>query len=286
MIHPTADDFGLHPDINRGIAYCVEQGLIDGLSAAACGGYLEELPRLAAAYPHLRVGAHLMLVEGRPLTDGKRMLVRNGAFTKDVFTLTRAMARGAVRSADVEQEWDAQIRKLLDLGVRLTHLNSHEHAHLLPGLWPAALRLAQRYEIEWIRTSYESVLGAAAKRSAWLFGHQVLARLRYRSLPQPRRTKTLGMLCSTAFTAGAVVDRLVTETVAGRTVEVMAHPGFATVEAVRAFPSRRFHREEEIRELKILKPIIAFLREHITDNGDAGRVAEECRRMCGSMASR
>jgi len=280
MIHLTADDYGMHPDINRGIAYCAEQGLIDGLSAAASGACLDDLPRLVAAHPHLRVGAHLMLVGGRPLTDGKRMLVKNGGFAPDVFTLARAVGRGAGGSADVEREWDAQIQRLVGLGIRLTHVNSHQHAHLLPGLWPAMFRLAQRHQIEWIRSSYESVWGAAVKGSPWLLGHQVLAKVRYGSLPALKRAKTLGMLCSTAFTASAVVDRLVTETLAGRTVEVMVHPGFATVEAKKAFPSWRPHWEEEIQELKTLQPVIALLQAHKPGKGDGGWLAAECRRLC------
>ncbi len=268
MIHPTADDFGLHPDINRGIISCIEHGLIDGISAAACGAWLEELPHLAAARPHLRIGAHLMLVDGRPLTGGRRMLVKDGAFAKDVFTLALAVARGAVSPADVEQEWGAQIQQLLDLGIRLSHLNSHQHAHLLPGLWPAAARLARRYGIQRIRTSYESVWGAAARRSPWLFGHQVLSSVRYGSLSKDRRYKTLGMLCSMSFSATAVVDRLVKEVAAGREVEIMVHPGLGTFEAAK-----------EIEELKLLKPVIALLNEPAPGRGDARLLAAECRRM-------
>ena len=279
MIHRTADDYGMHPDINRGIAYCVEQRLIDGIAVSPCGPYLEDLPPLAAAYPHLRVGVHLMLVGGRPLTDGKWMLVKNGAFTADVFSLARGLARGAIRPSDVEREWDAQIRTLLDAGLRLTHLNSHQHVHLLPSLWPVATRLAQRYGIESIRTSYESLWGAAAKGSPALLVHQAIAAVRYRSLPPPKRERTLGMLCSTAFSARAVVDRLVREILAGRPVEVMTHPGFATPAAAEAFPSWHPHWEAEIVELKKLKHVIAALDQHSPGRRSANELSAECRRI-------
>jgi predicted glycoside hydrolase/deacetylase ChbG (UPF0249 family) len=58
---------------------------------------------------------------------------------------------GRVNPSDVERELAAQIDRVKSAGVRVTHLDSHQHLHLWPLVGDVALRLAKRFQIPAIR---------------------------------------------------------------------------------------------------------------------------------------
>lgn len=64
----------------------------------------------------------------------------------------RAMV-GRIDRADVEREWSAQIDRALAVGATLTHLDSHQHLHQWPPLWPVVRRLARQAGVRAIRTT-------------------------------------------------------------------------------------------------------------------------------------
>src|SRR5262249_12619643 len=80
---------------------------------------------------------------------------RTGCFPAGYRELVRRFLRGGIRGADVYREWSAQARLLRDRGVLLTHLDSHQHLHVLPGLLPAALRVARESGSEAVRLPLE-----------------------------------------------------------------------------------------------------------------------------------
>jgi predicted glycoside hydrolase/deacetylase ChbG (UPF0249 family) len=52
---------------------------------------------------------------------------------------------------DIEHEFRAQIEKCLAAGLDLTHLDSHQHTHAFPFIFPMTVRLANDYKIRGIR---------------------------------------------------------------------------------------------------------------------------------------
>lgn len=65
----NADDFGLHPAVNRGIIAGHVNGCISSTSIMPGGGAFEDAAALAAAHPRLGVGVHLTLVGEKPVLD-------------------------------------------------------------------------------------------------------------------------------------------------------------------------------------------------------------------------
>jgi chitin disaccharide deacetylase len=51
----------------------------------------------------------------------------------------------------IERELRAQIEKVLAAGLTLTHLNGHQHLHLLPRIFRVVARLAKEYGIGYVR---------------------------------------------------------------------------------------------------------------------------------------
>ncbi|MGH7212438.1 MAG: ChbG/HpnK family deacetylase, partial [Acetobacteraceae bacterium] len=61
----TADDFGLSVAVNEAVEQAHRQGMLTAASLMVAGEAAEDAVRRARAMPALRVGLHLVLVEGR-----------------------------------------------------------------------------------------------------------------------------------------------------------------------------------------------------------------------------
>jgi predicted glycoside hydrolase/deacetylase ChbG (UPF0249 family) len=118
----------------------------------ANGPRLEEQLGLLRSYPRLDVGVHLNLTYGKPITRnmGGHLKKGGGCFTGK-FTMAGKVISGRLPIEDVEAEWTAQIDRCLAFGLQLRFLNSHEHIHMLPSLFPIASRLARNYGIDHVR---------------------------------------------------------------------------------------------------------------------------------------
>jgi predicted glycoside hydrolase/deacetylase ChbG (UPF0249 family) len=132
----SADDFGFTRSINRGIMEAVEGGAVTAVSMMVSQpGWLDAVQRARAAGSALDIGLHLNLSVGAPLTGISSLTdARTGEFLP-VRTLIARSLGGRVRPDDAYKECCAQLDKLLDAGLTVTHLDGHKHLHLLPGVW-------------------------------------------------------------------------------------------------------------------------------------------------------
>lgn len=124
----------------------------------------------------LDIGVHLNLTHGRPLTRGMRQHLEtwNGCYAGK-FIMARKVLTGRLPVEDVEAEWAAQIDRCLAFGLHLRFLNSHEHMHMLPQLFPVVLRLAQHYDIAHVR--FTSAANISVKSLSGLFRNIVIGGL-------------------------------------------------------------------------------------------------------------
>lgn len=113
-------------------------GIVTACSIVANGREFDDAVARLREVPSLEVGVHLALVEERALTTGVPM-PRN--YVRFVLG----------RRGDVEPELRAQIEKVLATGLRVTHLNGHQHLHMLPRIRRVVERLAKEYGIGYVR---------------------------------------------------------------------------------------------------------------------------------------
>ena len=94
-------------------------------------------------------------MDGTPILAPKQIpsLIdpKTGRFYADHGAFVKAYAKGKIRMSDVRHEWEAQIEKFLASGLIPTHVDSHQHMHVLPGLIDVALDLCARYMIPAMR---------------------------------------------------------------------------------------------------------------------------------------
>ena len=149
----NADDLGLSAAINEGIIKAHVSGLVTSTSLVASGQSFGQGVELARLYEQLGVGVHLTLVEENSVSSQSSIptLAPHGVLPSSYGELTRNLAFRRIRLRDVEFEWRAQIEKCLLAGIKITHLDSHQHTHALPMLFPLAVKLANNYKIPGIR---------------------------------------------------------------------------------------------------------------------------------------
>jgi predicted glycoside hydrolase/deacetylase ChbG (UPF0249 family) len=131
----NADDFGFAPGVNRGIVEAHEAGTLPSTSMMVNAPAFDEAVQLVRTrVPRLGVGLHLNLITGRPLSEATSLVnPRTGCFHALSELAARAVS-GRVHAADVRRECDAQLAVLRSAGIVPTHVDSHRHAHALPGV--------------------------------------------------------------------------------------------------------------------------------------------------------
>lgn len=157
----NADDFGLHTEVNKAIIKGYQKGCIRSTSLIPTGAAVDEAVQLALENPGLGVGVHLTLVAERPVlpVDKVRTLVgEDGKFLPDHVAFIKKYVTGGIDEAELLAECDAQIAKATGLGLEITHLDSHQHLHVLPGLSKICLKLMGKYNISKMRFPGESFI--------------------------------------------------------------------------------------------------------------------------------
>ncbi len=147
------DDFGLTHGVNLGIIKAYQNGLLTSSSMMAAGEAAREAMDLALENPGLDVGIHLVLADEPPLLAPKALSTlncRNGFFPSRNRIFLNILGR-KLDYGQVEREWCAQVEKVLKSGIPISHIDSHQFMHLVPGLFKICARLGRRYNIPHIR---------------------------------------------------------------------------------------------------------------------------------------
>jgi chitin disaccharide deacetylase len=142
------------PGVNRGILRAFQDGIVTSASLLVTASAFEEAVALARQNPELEVGLHLALVEERAVLgpDVLPTLVdETGRFPRTSMEFIQRALLGGISWHEVEQEIAAQIALFQKTGLRLSHLNSHQHLHMFPPVFQIVRRLARWMDNVWIR---------------------------------------------------------------------------------------------------------------------------------------
>lgn len=251
----NADDFGLHPLINAGIIKGHQEGFITSTSLMPSAPCWQEAVRLAKENPRLGIGVHLTLVGGVPSVLPKEkvssLLDDDGLFLPDYVAFAKRYYSGAVRRSELEAELRAQLERALSCGVNITHIDSHQHTHVLPGINSLVLKLSNEYNIIRVRIpkegyfftgGFQTGVGRLIGRSGLSFCADMAA-LRADSLGLRHPQHFYGMLAGGHLNAQLIANilRQLPEGVS----EIMTHPGLDSVALGEAF-SWQYHWREEL----------------------------------------
>lgn len=153
-----ADDLGLLYAFNEGVLRAFREGRLSSTCVRANGyAYEHAIQEVLPACPGIGVGVHLCLNESQSIAPRRRVRFLTGAdgtFRPGYVWLIRKTRSRAV-CRQIEYEFRAQIEKVLASGVRVDHLNSHQHVHMIPAVFRIACRLAEHYGIPAVRLARE-----------------------------------------------------------------------------------------------------------------------------------
>ncbi|MGH9185585.1 MAG: carbohydrate deacetylase [Acidimicrobiales bacterium] len=224
----NADDYGLTEGVSRGILRAAKEGIVTSTSVLAVAPAFERTVGWLDG-SGLGVGVHLAVVgEDPPVLSAAEiptLVDRRGAFSSSWRQFLPRVAARRVDLDDLRREFAAQIARVQEAGVALTHLDTHQHVHLWPTVGGVVLEVAAAAGLSAVR------IIRSASRSPVGRGVQLLAR-RFE-----RRAGAAGFRFPTTATgldeAGALAgDRLVAAidrlgSTGSASAELAAHPGEA-----------------------------------------------------------
>jgi hopanoid biosynthesis associated protein HpnK len=231
----TADDVGLHPGMTGGAIEAHHHGIVTACSVVANGAAFDDAVVRLKECPSLDVGVHLTLVEERPLEPPRAipsLVDGEGRFFRNFKVFALRYSTGRIRIADVEHELAAQIERALDSGLPITHLNGHQHLHVLPSIFDCVLRLAQLYKVPFVRIPSDR--GGRARRAAIAVLNQVASSARHAAREAGVFTsdRTIGIAEAGHFDA-ALLESLLRH--AEGVTELVCHPGVGQQELAGAY---------------------------------------------------
>lgn len=154
----TADDFGLTPSVSEGIVELIDLGVASRTSAMMCE---PQCGSLIEMYKHSllgRCGVHLQLTKSTPLSPNNlipSLVNEHGKFpSKENLS--------SVSLSELEHEWRAQIKKLKQHHIGVSHIDSHQNVHLMPEFHEIAILLGSEIRVSIRRAANQlnSALGS------------------------------------------------------------------------------------------------------------------------------
>jgi len=257
----NADDFGADRFRNNGIIEAIKADVLTGVSILANGPAFEDAVQQLKALGRVPVscGLHFNLSEGKALARQMSLLVgpdgffRGKAEAREILRIEGDEALGVA----IRRELQAQIRALRDTGIRISHLDGHQHIHVFPAVLPHAVAAAREYGIPWIRLPLEPLPGPLCEMDRILAGEAALFNRLAQEASGPLSCS--GISVTNHFRGLYLIDgfaparlRKVLETLPQGLTEFMVHPGYALETAVET-PFSSFSTIARERELEALR---------------------------------
>ena len=245
----NADDYAYFPCTSRGILEVIQTGSITATGILANRTELDQQLEWLKPLKNVDLGVHLNLTMGHPLTKVmESKLVKYGGQFPGLYPMIGLLVRGLISTDDIYKEWQAQIERCQV--VDLKFLNSHEHIHMLPLLFPIVIKLADEYKIAHVRqTQPEWLLSTSVNaliRNVLLQAVHLINKSRYKS----NTPRLIGLNSSGKLTIN-YLEKLFATLVPGHTYELMCHPGLFDADEKKNPRLLDYHHWES--ELNLLK---------------------------------
>jgi predicted glycoside hydrolase/deacetylase ChbG (UPF0249 family) len=267
----NADDFGLTPGVNRAIAELHRAKALTSATLMATGPAFEDAVAIAHANPTLGVGCHIVLTDGVPASPPERIPTLLGpdrkTFRPSLLNFVFDLLSGRIREEDIVREAFAQIHRLQQAGINITHLDTHKHTHLFPAVARSLLRVAERCSIPAIRYPFEQPWSLTLDHGNRIRRLQVklLSRLKTNFEHQPHihnqhvltTDATIG-ISATGNLYNKTLHEILHAIPAEGTFELCCHPGYNDSDLDRITTRLRAHRDIERNALLAEVPALAL----------------------------
>jgi hopanoid biosynthesis associated protein HpnK len=175
----NGDDFGLAVPVNEAILEAHCRGILTTASLMVSAEAAADAVERARTTPSLRVGLHVVLVEGRSILPPRAIpdLVNDsGRFSDCPARAGFKYACGRGIRKQLESEIRAQFDAFRETGLPLDHVDTHNHLHLHPRILNLILEVGRDYGLAAMRLPHEPPIlsrrisrrSPAARTAAWM----------------------------------------------------------------------------------------------------------------------
>ena len=171
----SADDFGLCEAVNEGIERAHRDGLLRSASLMVGGAAVEDAVRRARRMPGLRIGLHVVAIEGPavlPPSEIPDLVDADGQFPSDQLRLgLRYFFVPGVRT-QLRAEIRAQFEAFAATGLKLDHADAHKHMQMHPTVASMIIDAGWMHGLRTLRVPAEpvavmSACGVRPSLGAW-----------------------------------------------------------------------------------------------------------------------
>jgi len=281
----NADDFGLTAGVNQAIAEAHSRGIVTSTTLMANGRAFAGAVEIARTLPNLSVGCHVVLVDGNPVSRPERVRsllapvgrealpfppLRTGAVRTVAATvgaqhrfydgfgqIALRSLRHRLDSEQVEEEVVAQVQRLQNAGITVTHVDAHKHTHMLPQIADAIMGAASRCGVHVIRNPFVPVrpivfAHVVRRPKLWTRYCEVTILRRYHQAFRDRLRRhnmhcpdgTFGVVATGSL--DMALFRAVIRCIPDGTWEFVCHPGYQDDELFLVNTRLRASREKEL----------------------------------------
>jgi hopanoid biosynthesis associated protein HpnK len=154
----TADDFGLAIPVNEAVERAHLHGILSTASLMVAAPETADAVERARRLPKLRVGLHVVLVNGRPALPPERvpdLVDSRGRFAANLFAAgVRYFFKPGVRR-QLEDEIREQFALFAQTGLQLDHANAQNHMHVHPTILSLIVKVGRESGLRAIRIPNE-----------------------------------------------------------------------------------------------------------------------------------
>ncbi len=228
----NADDFGRHELINRAVERAFNAGCLKSATLMAGGIAFDDAVKLTKKFCRLGVGIHFTLANGNPILPPKEiptLVTDTGTFHGDYIKFLKRYLSGKISLSEIRLELAAQLEKILRTGLTLTHFDSHQHLHHVPGIIEIVLDLAENAGIKSMRVADTKIFDGELKNIGQFVGRLGLGSLAKFAAHQAHKKNFAHPEHFAGIVAGESVSENfmlnLIENLREGTTEVMLHPG-------------------------------------------------------------
>jgi predicted glycoside hydrolase/deacetylase ChbG (UPF0249 family) len=234
----NADDFGISHGVNLAIRKAHLEGGLNSTSLMVNQTYVEEAVAMAKEMPNLNLGLHLNLTNEYPTlpaTELPLLTGKDGKFSCGfVKLLLLSFLKPKELRQEVQKETEAQIKKALAMRVKLSHIDSHRHIHVIPLIFTVVKKLSEQYKISRIRTLNENAFDTLRQvkdyscfKSGGVIKYIILQLLTWWNR-YPSKGRFFSMLYTCDITEGKLSSYVVPQ--GYDYLEIMIHPGMPEID--------------------------------------------------------
>jgi len=144
---------GRSDQVNQSTILLHQKGVVSSNTLMANGACFSEAIEMLAANPDLGTGVHLCL-DGpyNTLNDYKTLIDPASGTFFDNKEVVKKIRSSSFDKDEIFKEFSLQVEKILDHGVRVSHLDSHHNLHLYFPILSQVIRVAKKYKISCVRS--------------------------------------------------------------------------------------------------------------------------------------